>query len=111
MYKPSYPHPVLAREGWPFIAGSLILALLVSWWSIAAGLIFWLLAIFVIQFFRDPQRHAPDGERVVLSPADGRIVSVDKTTDPYTRQQALKISRSEEHTSELQSRENLVCRL
>ena len=92
MYKPSYPHPVLAREGWPFIAGSVILALLVSWWSVGVGLIFWLLAIFVIQFFRDPQRQAPDGERLVLSPADGRIVSVDKTIDPYTQQQALKIS-------------------
>lgn len=92
MYKPSYPHPVLAREGWPFIAGSVILALLVTWWSAGVGLIFWLLAIFVIQFFRDPQRQAPDGDRVVLAPADGRIVSVDKTIDPYTQQQALKIS-------------------
>jgi len=92
MYKPSYPHPVLAREGWPFIAGAIVLALLVSWWSVGVGLIFWLLAIFVIQFFRDPQRQAPDGERLVLSPADGRIVSVDKTIDPYTQQQALKIS-------------------
>lgn len=92
MYKPSYPHPVLAREGWPFIAGAIVLALLVSWWSVGVSLIFWLLAIFVIQFFRDPQRQAPDGERLVLSPADGRIVSVDKTIDPYTQQQALKIS-------------------
>lgn len=92
MYKPSYPHPVLAREGWPFIAGAIVLALLVSWWSVGVGLIFWLLAIFVIQFFRDPQRQAPDGERLVLSPADGRIVSVDRTIDPYTQQQALKIS-------------------
>lgn len=92
MHKPSYPHPILAREGWPFIVASIILAIVVSWWSAGVGLLFWLLAIFVIQFFRDPQRQAPDGDRVVLSPADGRIVSVDKTTDPYTQQEALKIS-------------------
>ena len=33
-----YPHPIIAREGWPFIGGGLVLSLLVSaccgWWSL-----------------------------------------------------------------------------
>ena len=54
---PRYPHPIIAREGWPFVAGSLILAVVATglgWGVIAVAL--WLLAVFVIQFFRDPAR-------------------------------------------------------
>jgi len=30
MNQPAYPHPIIAREGWPFLAGSVVLALLVT---------------------------------------------------------------------------------
>jgi phosphatidylserine decarboxylase len=89
----SYPHPIVAREGWPFVGGTLLLALLVHW---LAGFWFalplWLVALFVLQFFRDPPRDAPADPEAVLSPADGRIVSVGKARDPYTDRDALKIS-------------------
>ena len=48
--------------------------------------------LFVLQFFRDPPRLVPLAENAVLAPADGRIVVVEKTTDPYADRQALKIS-------------------
>jgi phosphatidylserine decarboxylase len=89
----SYPHPIIAREGWPFVAGSVVLASLASaldWEFIAA--IFWLAAIFVVQFFRDPARTPPLGEQLITSPADGRIVVVGKAKDPITGEDALKIS-------------------
>lgn len=92
MHKPAYPHPIIAREGWPFIAITFALAIAISfanWWI---SIPFWLLAIFVLQFFRDPARLAPDGEGLVLSPADGRIVAVEQVEDPYAKRQALKIS-------------------
>lgn len=89
---PSYPHPVIAREGWPFIAGIVVVSILVSFWSGLASIPFWLISIFVIQFFRDPARSAPDGDQIVLSPADGRIVVVEETRDPYADRDALKIS-------------------
>jgi phosphatidylserine decarboxylase len=41
----NYPHPIIAKEGWPFIAGALVLALLAS----NAGLLslpFWVIFIF-----------------------------------------------------------------
>lgn len=88
-----YPHPPFAREGWPFIGVTLVAALAASqwlniWWSSFFGLLF----LFVLQFFRDPPRHIPSQPNAVLSPADGRVVCVEKTRDPYARREALKIS-------------------
>lgn len=88
-----YPHPLIAREGWPFIAGSMILALLVTIFVSGAWSIpFWVIAIFVLQFFRDPPRDIPQGANNVLSPADGRIVAVEKVEDPYLKREAVKVS-------------------
>ncbi|CAM5320812.1 phosphatidylserine decarboxylase [Eoetvoesiella caeni] len=92
MNKPSYPHPLIAREGWPFLAGIVLISILVSFWSGWASIPFWLLSLFVLQFFRDPARIAPDGELNVLSPADGRIVTVEEVHDVYADRAALKIS-------------------
>ncbi len=92
MHKPSYPHPIIAREGWPFLAGIVVISILVTLWSPATSIIFWLLSLFVLQFFRDPARMAPDGASNVLSPADGRIVAVEEVDDVYADRRALKIS-------------------
>ncbi len=89
----NYPHPLLAREGWPFIGGALVLAI-VTWWfaGFAWSLPIWVLAIFVIQFFRDPPREVPTLPSAVLSPADGRVVKVAQTNDPNIANEALLIS-------------------
>ena len=89
----SYPHPLIAREGWPFVAISLVVALALSlwtpWWLAALG---WLATLFIVQFFRDPPRAVPQQANAVLSPADGRIVLVERARDPYLDRDALKIS-------------------
>jgi phosphatidylserine decarboxylase len=88
-----YPHPIIAREGWPFVGAAVALALVIHW--LAGGwfaLPFWLLALFVLQFFRDPPRPVPTAIDAVLSPADGRIVSVGRARDPYADRDSLKIS-------------------
>ncbi len=91
--KTVYPHPILAREGWPFIAGSLLLALgMHAWLGLWAAIPFWIVAAFVLQFFRDPPRAVPQQANAVLSPADGRIVKVEKVRDPYADRDALLIS-------------------
>lgn len=88
----NYPHPILAKEGWPFIAGSFVLAVAASFagaWSLP----FWLIFVFCVQFFRDPARHiAGNGAKSIVSPADGRIVAVEETLDPYLNRKALKVS-------------------
>jgi phosphatidylserine decarboxylase len=90
--RPSYPHPLIAREGWPFLIGSVAISLLVAWWAGWWSIPFWLLSVFVLQFFRDPPREVPDDPRAVVSPADGRIVEVGRAQDPYLKRDALKIS-------------------
>lgn len=88
-----YPHPFFAREGWPFIAIALILALIVQ---IAVGgilaFIFWVLFIIVAQFFRDPAREMPREEDAVVSPVDGRVIKIEETICPYTGEQTKLVS-------------------
>jgi phosphatidylserine decarboxylase len=88
----SYPHPIIAREGWPFIAVLLVLAIAASFWTWWAAVPLWLVLIFVVQFFRDPARQLPQGSNIVVSPADGRVVAIEKARDPYADRDALKIS-------------------
>jgi phosphatidylserine decarboxylase len=90
---PHYPHPLIAREGWPFLGIAVVVSLAVAFflgwgWSIP----FWVAALFVLQFFRDPPRTVPADPRAVVSPADGRIVSVGKARDPWLERDALKVS-------------------
>jgi phosphatidylserine decarboxylase len=88
-----YPHPVIAREGWPFLAIAFAVSLAINvWFGLAWALPFWLITLFILQFFRDPPREIPDDPQAVLSPADGRVVSVGKARDPYLDRDALKIS-------------------
>lgn len=88
-----YPHPIIAREGWLHIAIAFTAAIgateLLGWlWALP----FWVIALFVLQFFRDPPREIPTDRNAILAPADGRIVAVEKTQDPYLNREALKIS-------------------
>jgi phosphatidylserine decarboxylase len=88
-----YPHPIIAREGWPFLGGAVVLALavhLLAGWASALPL--WLIALFVLQFFRDPGREVPGDAKSVLSPADGRIVVIEPAHDPWLNREVLKIS-------------------
>ncbi len=85
--------PWLAREGWPFIAIAVAAAAAVVWLAgVAWSIPLWLVAVFLIQFFRDPPRQVRAGPRAIVSPADGRIVRVEAVRDPNTDSDALLIS-------------------
>ena len=90
--RPDYPHPIIAREGWPFLGAAAVISVLVTvawgWGSVP----FWLVTLFILQFFRDPPRAVPGETDAVVSPADGRVVAVEKSRDPYLDRDALKIS-------------------
>jgi len=88
-----YPHPFIAREGWPFLGAGVLVSLGVGFflgWGWSAPL--WLATLFVLQFFRDPAREVPPDPQAVLSPADGRIVAVEKARDPYLERDSIKVS-------------------
>lgn len=83
----------ITREGWPFILVALI-SVAVVW---ALGFL-WLeaffipLAIFVIQFFRDPERTIPADKNAIVSPADGKVIKVERGKDDrFLKTDVLKI--------------------
>ena len=52
-----------------------------AWWVLAAAL--WgVLAVWVVAFFRDPERPWSRGERLIVAPADGKVVSVTQVDEP-----------------------------
>lgn len=67
----------IAKEGYRFIvpAAGLLLIFLAAGWSWLA-LAFGLLSVALMGFFRDPDRHPPKGEGLILSPADGTVVGI-----------------------------------
>ena len=67
----------MAKEGIPYIILFIVPAMIFAWlgWWIAAALCLALTA-FMAFFFRDPQRDCPVDDRLIISPADGRVVVV-----------------------------------
>ena len=68
----------IVRESIPYIVVPLLLsvaATIFGFWYI--GLLFFVVALFMAYFFRDPKRVPPDDPDVVVSPADGRVTRVD----------------------------------
>jgi phosphatidylserine decarboxylase precursor-related protein len=69
----------IRREGLPFIIGSGLISLAVCLTRV--GIFGLAPVLFVLWFFRDPERSVPVGDEFVLSPADGRVLSVTPTED------------------------------
>ena len=85
--------PTIAREGWARIAGLIAVAAGIQyfagfWWSSPL----WLVVLFAIQFFRDPERQIPQQDQAVVAPAHGRVVAIEQAYDPYLERDAIKIS-------------------
>ncbi len=91
-----------AREGYPFIGAALALAA-VGWvgWAVGfAGVagqvtasVLTVLALFVLWFFRDPERRIPTEEGAVVAPGEGRVIVVEEAQEPtYLRGACRKIS-------------------
>ncbi|MEI6306491.1 MAG: phosphatidylserine decarboxylase family protein [Deltaproteobacteria bacterium] len=91
---------VFAREGFPFIVFSSVLTLLLilSSWQLCSvvlaipAIFSTLLTIFILYFFRNPERIPPADERVVVAPADGVVIVAERVTETPLGTEALKIS-------------------
>jgi len=90
-----------APEGRWFIVGAWVIALIlvsgalragtVGWWIAAAA---WMaLSIWVVAFFRDPNREGARGHQYVVAPADGKVVSIVEADEPsFFNGRAVRIS-------------------
>jgi phosphatidylserine decarboxylase len=73
----------IAREGRPFILGALVvLVLLLAIEASIVAAVWLVVTIWVIAFFRDPVPSGPFDDRLLLAPADGKVVSVIETDEP-----------------------------
>ncbi len=64
------------KAGWPFIIGFAIVSVLLAMVSSFLGVIGLVLTLWCVYFFRDPVRMVPQGDSLVVSPADGRITDI-----------------------------------
>ena len=89
----NYGIPV-AAEGWPFIIPlAIVTALLFSFGWKNTAVVSLLLTLFVLFFFRDPERTVPQDAGVVVSPADGKVIVVKDIFEPtYLKQEVKQIS-------------------
>jgi phosphatidylserine decarboxylase len=90
-----------AREGLLFIiiaaliaAGTFAFALNRRSWPLwLAAVLLVVVAIWVAYFFRDPERTGERGERLVIAPADGKVVQVTEVDEPsFLHEKAIRIS-------------------
>lgn len=91
MKEPQIP---VTREGYPFIAfaGFITLVFAILEYELIA-IIGIVLTGFVVNFFRDPERIAPNEEDAIVAPADGKVILVEKVFDEkYLQEHAYKIS-------------------
>jgi len=60
------------------------------WTLYLSGFIFFL---FIVRFFRSPERSTNGGEKVILCPADGKIVVIERTIEPeYFKDERIQVS-------------------
>ena len=90
-----------AREGWIFIGGAALLAAAAyllafnrrSWPLWLLAFLLTLIALWIAYFFRDPERTGARGERVVIAPADGKVVQIAEVDEPaFIHGPAMRIS-------------------
>jgi phosphatidylserine decarboxylase len=70
------------REGWPFIAAACLFDLVLFLGAPWAGWLFLPVAVWIIAFFRDPERRVPQDANLVICPADGRLLPIVQAPPP-----------------------------
>lgn len=84
---------LISRQGlFPLLTATLVGLLVLHFIGLRESLPFWVLALLILVLFRDPERDVPSIPLTVLSPADGRVVTIEASEDPYLRRPSLKVS-------------------
>ena len=85
-------YPIIAKEGWLFLAIAFLSSALLTYIQNPLSWIAWTVTLFILQFFRDPLRTKPSKKNVILSAADGKVIAIEKMTNPYTNKSSIKVS-------------------
>ena len=85
-------YPSIAKEGLPFLGAAFAISILVSFFYFELSWLFWIITIFILQFFRDPPRTIPQDKNAILSGADGKVIAIEKIDDPYYMRKSIKVS-------------------
>jgi len=85
-------YPIIAKEGWLFLAIAFFASALLTYIQNPLSWIAWTVTLFILQFFRDPLRNKPSKKNVILSAADGKVIAIEKMTNPYTNKSSVKVS-------------------
>jgi phosphatidylserine decarboxylase len=83
----------VAWEGVPFIFAAVVITLILGMFSLKVPtLLAFFLTLFIVYFFRNPERSIPDDESAVLAPADGVIIYLGNAYEGHLDVEMLKIS-------------------
>jgi phosphatidylserine decarboxylase len=88
----SYHYPLIAREGWIWIALAIIAAGIASINTGVFSVPLWFLVVSLLFLFRDPHRKIPALPLGIVCPVDGKVVAIEKVHDAYLDRSAICIS-------------------
>ena len=74
--------PKIHKEGYKFLAISILASFLVLFFSMIFGIILIIITIWVYYFFRDPERYSINNDNYLVSPADGLITDISEKSGP-----------------------------
>ena len=74
--------PKIHKEGYKFLAISILITFIVLFFSKFLGFILILITVWVYYFFRDPERFPINDESYLVSPADGLITDISEKSGP-----------------------------
>ena len=82
MNKSNTKRPFIHPEGWKFAAIFFVISVYIYTFFITLSVIGFLLTIFTLWFFRDPERNTPQDSNLIISSADGKVCLIDEAYPP-----------------------------
>lgn len=84
---------MIAREGLvPLLVAILAAVMVMHFLGLLPSLALWGLVLLVLVLFRDPERDIPSRPLAVVSPADGKVISISTEQDPYLLRRSIRVT-------------------
>lgn len=68
---------LIATEGYPFVVFFIIITIFVAFLEGWLVIPFAVVTVFIVWFFRNPERYFQDAEKILISPADGKVIKIE----------------------------------